>query len=108
MGHGADTNFYLQLASIALPTTGAVNTGAPTTQLTPTPKQASGTAVDTRDFEPTYVWESSDPTKATVDQTGLVTRVANGTTVITAKVTRPAHLGGATITSNNCTITVST
>jgi len=49
---------------------------APTQQLTPTvlPANASNKGV-------TYV--SSDPTKATVSATGLVTRVANGTTNIT-------------------------
>lgn len=49
---------------------------APTQQLTPTvlPANASNKGV-------TYV--SSDPTKATVSDTGLVTRVANGTTNIT-------------------------
>ena len=31
-------------------------------------------------------WKSSDPTKATVDNTGLVTGVAVGTTNITATV----------------------
>lgn len=31
-------------------------------------------------------WNSSDPTKATVDNTGLVTGVAAGTTKITATV----------------------
>ncbi|QHJ81339.1 MAG: hypothetical protein [Bacteriophage sp.] len=48
----------------------------PTQQLTPTvlPDNASNKGV-------TYV--SSDPTKATVSDTGLVTRVANGTTNIT-------------------------
>lgn len=37
-------------------------------------------------------WTSSDPTKATVNASGLVTRVANGTTTITA------NLGGRTAT----------
>ena len=106
-GHGPDTNFYLQLDSISLPNTGAVNGGAPTLQLTPTPKQADGRAVDQRDFAPVYVWASSDPTKATVDQNGLVTKVAAGVTNITCAVTRPKHLGGATVTSNNCAVTVS-
>lgn len=53
--------------------TGAVGT---TVQLAATP--APGNAV--RDVE----WTSSDETKATVDQKGLVTRVATGTATITA------------------------
>ena len=44
------------------------------------------------------VWESSDPTKATVDQTGKVTAVAAGTAVITATHGQ---------VSDSCTVTVS-
>lgn len=58
------------------PATVTLTVAAPTQQLTPTvlPANASNKGV-------TYV--SSDPTKATVSATGLVTRVANGTTNIT-------------------------
>lgn len=41
---------------------------------------------DNRYADPTVVWESSDPTKATVSATGLVTGVAAGATNITADV----------------------
>lgn len=52
--------------------------GTNTAQLTvtPTPADASNTDIAT--------WVSSDPTKATVSATGLVTGVAAGTTTITA------------------------
>lgn len=106
MGHGPNTNFFLRLASIVLDSTDA-NAGAATKQLTaPIPKDAGAIRCD-RDWSPTYVWASSDETKATVDQNGLVTKVANGTTNITAAITLPRHLGGATITSNNCVVTIS-
>ena len=56
-------------------TTVDVTVGSPTHQIVPefTPSNASNRGVD-------YV--SSDPTKATVSSTGLITRVANGTTNI--------------------------
>lgn len=38
----------------------------------------------TRDISSLAVWASSDPTKATVNATGLVTAVADGTTTISA------------------------
>lgn len=58
------------------PATVTLTVAAPTQQLTPTvlPANAADKGV-------TYT--SSDPTKATVSATGLVTRVANGTTNIT-------------------------
>jgi len=48
---------------------------------------------------PILTWESSDPLKATIDSTGLVTGILPGTTDITATY--------GTITSNILTITVS-
>ncbi len=106
MGHGADTSFFLRLVSIALPGTGAVSTGSPTQQLTATPKDQAVSAISEGDYAPTYLWASSDPTKATVSQSGLVTKVAAGSTNITVSVTLPKHLGGQTITSNACAVTV--
>lgn len=47
--------------------------------------------------EKTVTWESSDPAVATVDETGLVTALANGTAVITAEA------GGKTA---SCTVDV--
>lgn len=67
----------IPVASITVaPATVTLTVAAPTQQLTPTvlPANAANKGV-------TYV--SSDPTKATVSATGLVTRVANGTTNIT-------------------------
>ena len=68
---------YVALASISIGADAGVTVAAPTHQIvvTPTPANASNTAV-------TYV--SSNPAVATVDASGLVTRVANGTTNITA------------------------
>lgn len=67
----------IAVSSITIaPATVTLTAAAPTQQLTPTvlPANAANKGV-------TYV--SSDPTKATVSATGLVTRVANGTTNIT-------------------------
>jgi DNA/RNA endonuclease G (NUC1) len=51
-----------------------------TRAFTATPKDASGTTVSS-----TFVWSSSDPSKATIDAaTGIATGVAIGTTTITA------------------------
>lgn len=70
---------FIPLTGIALTPAGpaTLTVAAPTVQLavTPTPANATNKTV-------TYV--SSDPTKATVSATGLVTRVANGETTITA------------------------
>lgn len=68
---------YVALASISIGADAGVTVAAPTHQIvvTPTPANASNASV-------TYV--SSDPAVATVSATGLVTRVANGTTNITA------------------------
>lgn len=67
----------IEVSSITIaPAEVTLTVAAPTQQLTPTvlPANAANDGV-------TYV--SSDPTKATVSATGLVTRVANGTTNIT-------------------------
>lgn len=70
---------YVALTGIAITPGTAVTltVAAPTAQLgiTKTPANASNGAV---------TWTSSDPTKATVSATGLVTRVANGNVTITA------------------------
>src|ERR1043166_3367102 len=107
-GHGPNTSFLLRLASIELPATGAVGSGDPDTlQLTATYKDAAGNEISTDDYSPIVVWASSATSKATVSQSGLVTKVAAGTSNVSVAVTLPRHLGGATITSNNCAITVS-
>lgn len=58
------------------PATKTLTVAAPTQQLT-----TAFTPSDSTDQRLTYV--SSDPTKATVSATGLITRVANGSTTIT-------------------------
>lgn len=65
------TNFAVDDQTVDL------TTGSPTHQIAPTftPLNASNKGVD-------YV--SSDPTKATVSTNGLLTRVANGTTTVSA------------------------
>lgn len=73
-------------ASIVItPTTVTLTVAAPTQQLvvTKTTLAAASVVVTPAASGTTYV--SSDPTKATVSAAGLVTRVANGTTTITAK-----------------------
>jgi len=66
-------------------------------QLTAEPKDSNGTVIkdDDKFFVPS--WESSDPNVATVDQSGLVSRVAAGEAQITATF--------ANIKSNPCTVT---
>jgi hypothetical protein len=66
-------------------------------QLVAEPKDINGAVIkdDEKIFSPT--WESSDPTVATVDQTGLVTRVGAGTADVTATF--------ANIKSNACVVT---
>ena len=51
-----------------------------TVQITATVEDSTGTAVTDRVIE----WSSSDPTKANVSQTGLVTSIATGTVTISA------------------------
>lgn len=69
---------YIALTGITItPATVTLTVASPTAQLgiTKSPANASNGNV---------TWVSSDPTKATVSASGLVTRVANGTTNITA------------------------
>ena len=69
------------VTSITLPAPAITLTvAAPTFQLVPTVLPADAT-------RPAVTYVSSDPTKATVSATGLVTRVANGTTNITVSAT---------------------
>jgi len=66
---------------------------------------AFGTMTDgtTQDFTTLVTWSSSDPTVATVSNTGLVSGVASGTTIITA-----TYGFVAAATGQSVTITVST
>ncbi len=73
-----DTTYVALVSFVLAPDPVTLTVASPTQQLTvtPTPGGASNPAIAS--------WVSSDPTKATVSATGLVTRVANGTTTITA------------------------
>ena len=74
------------------PETATVGLGD-TKTLTATPKNVEGT--------PTVIWSSDHPEYATVDQTGIVTGVAEGTATITASMTYE----GETYT-DTCVVTV--
>lgn len=83
---------YIPLVGITIdPGTVTVTVASPTQQLTITkdPVNASNGTV---------TWVSSDPTKATVSSTGLVTRVTNGTTTITATSVDGAHVATRLVT----------
>ncbi len=80
--------------NVSISTTPAIQTltaAAPTVQLV-----TAFTPSDSTDQRLTYV--SSDPTKATVSATGLVTRVANGTTTITVTTVKGAKTYTVAIT----------
>ncbi|NJK43738.1 MAG: hypothetical protein HC933_05145 [Pleurocapsa sp. SU_196_0] len=81
------------LASIAVtPITNSVAVGASAT-LTATGKDSSGTVLTT---QPAFTWVSSNPTKATVSNAGVVTGVAVGSSTIT--VNAGSISGTATVT----------
>ena len=82
---------FVALVSIEIGGNATLTIAAPTHQIvvTPTPGGASNIAA-------TYV--SSDPAVATVNASGLVTRVGNGTTVITATSVDGAKTDTKTIT----------
>lgn len=84
---------------VVTPNPTTVSAGVPTRQLTATQlSEPTGTVT----------WVSSDPGKATVNATGLVTRVAAGTTTITA--TSLQSTGGKTAgiaTAGSVVVTVS-
>src|SRR3972149_6939660 len=77
------------------PVSTSVNVNS-TTQLTATCKDQNGNTMTC----PTLTWTSSDPSKATVNSSGLVTGVLSGLTNVTAR--------SGSITSNSSTVTVST
>lgn len=95
-----EPSFLERLASISIsPASLLLTAAAPSSQLAITPKDKSGNVlkVDPTVFKP--VWISSDPAVATVDQSGLVTRVAVGACNISASFNG--------ITSNTCAVTCS-
>ena len=86
-----DALAYVPVTGVAVTGAAAVAIGA-TRQLagTPAPAGAAGYRV---------VWTSADPTKVTVDATGLVKRIAAGAVVVTAtSVDDPTKAGTASIT----------
>ena len=86
-----DALAYVPVTGVTVTGAGAVAVGA-TKQLTATiaPAGAAGYRV---------VWSSADPTKVTVSDTGLVTRIAAGTVAITARsVDDPTRAGTANST----------
>jgi hypothetical protein len=90
--------FVGELDSIDL-TPGSTNLSSTstTTQLSAEPTDVNGTVVKDNDKVFVPVWESSDPGIATVDQSGLVSRVATGTAQVTATF--------ANVRSNPCFVT---
>ena len=80
------------VTSITIPSTASVSAGA-TTTLTATVLPANAT-------NKTLTWTSNDTTTATVSG-GVVTGIKAGSVTVTAKST-----DGSNITSNNCTVTV--
>lgn len=90
--------FVRDLNSINVtPSTADLSPTAKAQQLTAEPRDINGTVIrdDDRFFVPE--WVSSNPSVATVDQTGLVSRVAAGNAQVTASF--------ANMTSNPCNVT---
>jgi uncharacterized protein YjdB len=96
------------------PTTALINIGG-TQQFVAATTSATGATLTGR----TIVWTSSDPTKATVNSTGLVTAVAQGTVTIAAtsegisgtatfSVASPAPVATITISPATSTLAVGT
>ena len=86
-----DAMIYVPVTGVTVTNAAAVVVGA-TRQLGATiaPAGAAGYRV---------TWSSADPTKVTVDDTGLVRRIAAGTVAITVRsVDDPTKLGTANIT----------
>lgn len=89
--------FVGDLKSISLnPSSANLSTTSDTQQLTAEPKDVKGSVINAGEFF-VPMWESSDPNVATVDQSGLVSRVGTGTAQITATF--------ANVRSNQCSVT---
>ena len=89
------------VASVSItPATASLAIGG-TQQLTATLSDANGNVVTGR----VILWTSSDPTKATVTSSGLVTATANGNTVVTA--TSEGKSASASVTVATAAIAVS-
>lgn len=82
------------------PTTATVNVGQ-TQQFTAVCKNQNNNPITC----PILTWESSDPTKATITQAGLLTGVLAGTTNVTAKyITKTSNITGVTVTTPTPTL----
>src|SRR5437016_633516 len=94
-GTSAITVTNVPVASVTVsPTTASLTVGA-TTQLTATPKDASGTALSGR----TVTWATSNAAVATVSASGLVTGLTAGTATITATSEGVASTAATTVTA---------
>jgi Bacterial Ig-like domain (group 2) len=81
------------------PNTLALTVSAPSRSLSATPRDQDGNVIPDKANLLKPKWESSDPAVATVDQSGLVQRVSNGATTVTASF--------GMIRSNACIVTCS-
>lgn len=89
----ATINVRTAVASVVVtPTTSQLTVGGATSQLTAAARDANGNTLNNR----TITWSSSNTSVASVSQTGLVTAVAAGTSVISA--TSEGRTGTANIT----------
>lgn len=96
-GGGPALNPTTRIASLGIaPTTAALTSAAPTQQLTATALDAQNNPL-TGLPNNTFQWLSDDPAVAAVDQTGLVSRVAQGTCNVTAVANG--------LSSNPCVVT---
>src|SRR5437773_2676233 len=94
-GTSAITVTNVPVASVTVsPTTASLTVGA-TTQLTATPKDASGTALSGR----TVTWATSNAAVATVSASGLVRGVAAGSATITAASEGKSGTAAITVTN---------
>lgn len=82
-GSGSTTGPSLVFTTVAVTPTSPTVTVGNTTALTATAKDQNGA---TFAGAPAATWTSSDLTKATVDASGVVTGVANGSSTITASI----------------------
>ena len=93
-GESKTTTFSIPISVTGVtvsPTTGTLTTAGSTLQLTATVTPANAT-------NPAVTWSSGNTSVATVDNTGKVTAVANGTATITVTTTDQNKTATATIT----------
>ena len=99
-GSSAITVAVIPVASLALtPSSASVNAGS-TTQLTATPKDASGNTLTGR----TITWSSDNTAAATVSSSGLVTGVAAGGANVTATCEGKTGSSAITVTAAGSTV----